>query len=373
MAIVQGTAMPRIFISATQQNVGKTTTSLGLYALFRSRGLRVGFIKPVGQRVVKRDGTTADEDAVLMQHIFRGKVSLADMSPVTIPRGYTREYVFKRDRASLFATIDEAMARVEKNADVVIVEGTGHAGVGSVIDASNADVASHVGAKVVIIAGGGVGRSVDEVCLNKSLFEQAGVPVIGAVVNKVYANRYQEISVAVRQGLHNKGVNCLAVMPFERELTFPTVRQLKRELGLTVVAGEEWLDRRVKSTIVAAMSPQNTLGYIRDGCLVITPGDRVDNILVSIAAHLIGQRKQTGAISAILLTGGIEPDPKVMGLVHDAHVPVLVSDRDTYHAAAAVDRLTVKIGPSDRDKVETAFAMIAEHLDTAAVFAALGL
>ena len=365
--------MARIFISATKQNVGKTTTSLGLYTLFRSRGLKVGFIKPVGQRVIKRDGTTADEDAVLMQHIFQGGLSLADMSPVTIPRGYTKRYVFAREKQRIFELIDDAMQRVSAEADVVIVEGTGHAGVGSVIDASNADVARHVGAKVVVIAGGGIGRSIDEVCLNKSLFEQAGVEVIGAIVNKVHEARYDEISVAVRQGLANKGVNCLAVMPFAEELTFPTVRQLKRELGLRVVAGEKWLDRRVKGTIVAAMTPQNTLGYINDGTLVITPGDRVDNILVSIAAHLVGQRKQTGAIAGILLSGGLEPDPKIMGLVRDAHVPVLVADHDTYHAAAAVDRLTVKIGPSDRDKVDTAAEMIARHLDTDAVLAALGL
>ncbi len=365
--------MARVFISATQQNVGKTTTSLGLYALFRSRGLRVGFIKPVGQRVIKRDGTTADEDAVLMQHIFQGGMSLADMSPVTIPRGYTKKYVFNRERDRIFSLIDEAMEHVDTDADIVIVEGTGHAGVGSVIDASNADVASHLNAKVLVIGGGGIGKTVDEICLNKALFEQAGVPVIGAVVNKIHADKYDEISAAVRQGLTNKGVDCLAVMPFKRELTYPTVRQLKRELGLAVVAGSEYLDHRVRGTIVAAMTPQNTLGYIRDGTLVITPGDRVDNILVSISAHLVGQRKNTGAIAGILLTGGIEPDPKIMGLVRDAHVPVLVSDRDTFSAAAAVDRLTVKIGPSDRDKVETAFAMIERHLDADALFAALDL
>lgn len=365
--------MARIFISATQQNVGKTTTSLGLYALFRSRGLRVGFIKPVGQRLVKRDGTNADEDAVLMQHIFRRNVSLADMSPVTIPRGFTRKYVFDRDRSRIFGLIDAAMERIDSQADVIIVEGTGHAGVGSVIDASNADVARHVGAKVVIVGGGGIGRTVDEICLNKALFEHAGVPVIGAVVNKIRPEKYDEISAAVRQGLSNKGVRCLAVMPYQRDLTLPTLRQLKRELGLRVIAGEEWLDRRVTSTIVAAMTPQNTLSYITDGTLVITPGDRVDNILVSISAHLVGQRKRTGAISGILLSGGLEPDPNIMGLVHDAHVPVLVSDQDTFHTAANVDRLTVKIGPADRDKVETAFAMIDAHMDTDTLLSELGL
>ncbi len=365
--------MACVFISATQQNVGKTTTSLGLYALFRSRGLRVGFIKPVGQRVIKRDGTTADEDAVLFQHVFDNRDSLADMSPVTIPRGFTRKYVFNRDREGTFAKIDAAMEHVDAHSDVVSGEGTGHAGVGSVIDASNADVARHLGAKVIVIGGGGIGKTVDEICLNKALFDRAGANVIGAVVNKILPKRYDEIAAAVRQGLANNGVNCLAVMPFQESLTFPTVAQLKRELHLEVLAGGEYLDRRVTDTIVAAMTPQNMIGHIEDGSLIITPGDRVDNILVSISAHLVGQRKQTGAISGILLTGGLKPDPKIMQLLHDAHVPVLQSTLDTFHVAAMVDRLTVKISPQDTDKVQTAFDMIGEHMDTERLMRDLGL
>ena len=54
-------------LAATGQNRGKTTASLGLLDGFLKRGLRTGFMKPVGQRTVIDDGEPADEDAVLMR------------------------------------------------------------------------------------------------------------------------------------------------------------------------------------------------------------------------------------------------------------------------------------------------------------------
>jgi len=50
------TTTPRVFVAATQQNDGKTTTSLGLFSALRRKFGRIGFIKPVGQRFVDIEG-----------------------------------------------------------------------------------------------------------------------------------------------------------------------------------------------------------------------------------------------------------------------------------------------------------------------------
>jgi len=42
---------------------------------------------------------------------------------------------------------------------------------GSVFDFSNATVARLLGSKVVIVSSGGIGKPIDEVILNKELFE----------------------------------------------------------------------------------------------------------------------------------------------------------------------------------------------------------
>jgi hypothetical protein len=44
--------MRHLYLAATGQNRGKTTTSLGLVHAFLEEGLRTGFTKPVGQRTV---------------------------------------------------------------------------------------------------------------------------------------------------------------------------------------------------------------------------------------------------------------------------------------------------------------------------------
>jgi len=76
----------RLFVAATRQNEGKTTTSLGLIAALLKRGLKVGFIKPVGQRYVKHEGMKVDEDALLVEQVCGVDCRLGDMSPVAVER-----------------------------------------------------------------------------------------------------------------------------------------------------------------------------------------------------------------------------------------------------------------------------------------------
>ena len=88
-----GAAARQLFLAATGQNRGKTTTSLGLFAALRSRGLNTGFMKPVGQRWIMIDGAPADEDAALMREVFDLRDPIELLSPVQIPRGFTRAVI----------------------------------------------------------------------------------------------------------------------------------------------------------------------------------------------------------------------------------------------------------------------------------------
>ena len=203
--------MDRLFVSATSQHDGKTTVCIGLHALFAKMGKTLRFIKPVGQRYIEEGGHKADEDAVLFQRLFEKDVPLASMSPVAVPRGFTQKYIFERDRDSIYRQIGAAVEQMDQAADILLVEGTGHAGVGSVFDASNADVAQHLGAKVLIVSQGGIGRCIDEICLNRALFERSNVQVLGVIINKVLMEKYDKVDRAVRQGLKNQGIECFGV------------------------------------------------------------------------------------------------------------------------------------------------------------------
>src|ERR1700676_1659264 len=87
------TVTPRVFIAATRQNDGKTTTSLGLISALQEYFPRIGYIKPVGQRFVEIEEQKIDEDTVLMDAVYRMDCPLVDMSPIAVEPDFTRKYL----------------------------------------------------------------------------------------------------------------------------------------------------------------------------------------------------------------------------------------------------------------------------------------
>src|ERR1700744_5708504 len=197
---------PRVFIAATRQNDGKTTTSLGLIAALQQKFPRVGYIKPVGQRFVEIEEQKIDEDTVLMDQVYRLNCPLVDMSPIAVEPDFTRKYLQAANNETLVKRIVKAFDRVAWEKDFVLCEGSGHAGVGSVFDLSNSRVAKILGAKVIIVSQGGIGKPIDEVYLNQAVFEREGVEILGVIINKVLPDKVDFITEFARRGLKRKGV-----------------------------------------------------------------------------------------------------------------------------------------------------------------------
>jgi hypothetical protein len=91
----------KIFIAATGQNCGKTTTSLSLMHLARKKYARIGFIKPVGPKPVKIGDTWADKDAALIAGVYGMERQLALMSPVVLQPETTRQLLDGKIPAAL--------------------------------------------------------------------------------------------------------------------------------------------------------------------------------------------------------------------------------------------------------------------------------
>ena len=278
----------RVFVAATGQNRGKTTASLGLTAAIIGRGSQTGFIKPVGQRYLVVEGTRADEDAVLMKAVFDLPDALDDMSPVTLPRHFTTDYVMGRVSGDLERDVVEAASRVGSGKDLLVIEGTGHAGVGAVVGLSNARVAALLEAPVVIVSEGGVGRPIDEIVLNHALFEREGVRVVGAVVNKVDVESHPQLPEVLRRGLGQHGIELLGWIPYSDLLANPSLELVATHLDGELLAGEATPGRTIAHVAIGAMRARHAASLIRDRTLLITPGDRDD--LLSMALELNAAR-----------------------------------------------------------------------------------
>jgi len=358
--------MKPLYISATQQDAGKTTFIIGLVQALRDLGLDTGYMKPIGQRYVRYEGLNVDEDAVLAREAFNLADSPEDMSPIAIERGFTEHYIFNRDPHPLQWQILEAFGRIRRAHGLLIVEGTGHAGVGSCFDLSNARVAELMGTPVIIITDGGIGRAIDEVALSLHLFRKHGVDVLGVILNKVWPEKQTKIARAVAEGLRHLGTHLLGTVPYRSQLVHPRVDQIRDELGARVLCGSSGLGNRIEHTVVAAMEPHHACAYLRENTLVVTPGDRVDNILVStLMCPMIPGAG--GPVAAMLLTGGFEPPAAVRTLCNGSGIPVLLAREDTFTVASRLRDLRFKIRPEDTDKIEAAKALVSESIDVQAL------
>jgi BioD-like phosphotransacetylase family protein len=353
------TITPRIFIAATRQNEGKTTVSLGLLAALQQFYPRIGYIKPVGQRFVQIEEKKIDEDTVLMDQVYRLNCPLVDMSPIAVEPDFTRKYLQSSNNEALVKTIVKAFDRVAWEKEFVVCEGSGHAGVGSVFDLSNAQVAKIVGAKVIIVSQGGIGKPIDEVYLNQAVFEREGVEVIGVILNKVTPDKLDYITEFARRGFKRKGLDLLGVLPHRRILSSPTIAAIYEDLEARALNECQRESRFVDSVVIGAMGAQNALSHFKSGGLVITPGDREDIIMAAAATAATGN----GQLSGLILTEQLTPANGALRAIEKLPFPVLLSELDCYEVASRVHNLNIKTRAADTEKISVIRDLIAEHVD----------
>ncbi len=360
----------KIFIAATQQNDGKTTVSLGLIAAFKKRFERIGFIKPIGQRYLMEQGYKVDEDSVLIEEVFGIKCNIKDMSPVAIDKGFTERFIEKGADEDYAKLIRESFEKVAANNDLVIIEGTGHAGVGSVFNLSNATVAASLDANVILISSGGVGKPIDEVMLNKALLDREGVRLAGVIVNKVLPEKYDKISRIVRMGLEQKSLDVFGILPYQKILDIPTMREIKEDLKIGAIFAGENMDRPVENVLIGAMNVKDALGFLQHNTLMIIPGDRDD--MIDVICRINSGRIRKGcSVSGVILSGGIMPKKRSLARFAKAKIPVLMTKEDTYKIASRVNSMIVKLKPQDSGKIKIIVDMVEKYVDIDKVIANL--
>jgi BioD-like phosphotransacetylase family protein len=359
----------RVFLAATGQNRGKTTTSLGLLAAIRDRGLRLGFLKPVGQRYLVVDGTRADEDAVLMSRVFDLPDALDDVSPVTLPRRFTTDYILGRIGDDLPAQIERAYRAVATDRDIVVIEGTGHAGVGAVVGVSNARVAALLDAPVIIVSEGGIGRPIDEIVLNCALFEAHGARVIGAVVNKVDVDSHPHLPDVLGRGLAQHGVELLGCIPYSELLANPSLELVATHLDGELLTGEAGPNQTIGWVAIGAMHAVHAVELLRDRTLVITPGDREDLLRMALEVNRVSTRGPR--VIGVVLTGGFRPPQAILDELAAAGMFSYLVGTDTYRTAQAVEQILVKTHADDTEKIDTIIELVGRAVDVDALVASL--
>ncbi|KAL3811748.1 hypothetical protein ACHAXA_005718 [Cyclostephanos tholiformis] len=377
-----------IFVAATKQHVGKTTTSLALMSGLQKRFPKVGFIKPVGQQHVKvwspalAEEIRVDKDICLLKEQFHlDHIDYRHMSPVIIPRGYTKKFIngeitYEEQMHLIRNSYDE----VSSASDVVLCEGTGHCAVGSIVSLNNAKVASMLGASMLLIANGGLGSAFDELELNRVLCEKHNVPVLGVIINKVLPDKYDQTKHYMSKALQNA---CIPDRPF---LGCPALADLEKLFDTELVCGNMHRFRHysVKDMNLITTSLTRFLENIRSKdvtprlisftisklprTLYICHVTRDDIILGFMAEYQRSRREEERPFEAALLVCGRKDKYQMADEVRDMfegleEAPVMVVGYSTHEAMQMIHDYTPKLNIDDKNRVRKAVEHYEPYID----------
>ncbi len=362
----------RIYVAATSQHVGKTTSTLGLVVALKKAGLRVGYCKPVGQQFVDLGNLRVDKDALLFSTVMNFDLQPHYHSPVILGKGATTSYL---DAPTLFDyknDIIKAANWFEQEHELVIFEGTGHPGVGSVVGLSNAVVAKMLNAGVIMLVEGGIGNTIDRLHMSLSLFREQKVPIIGVIINKVIPDKIDKIRHYVGTWLKQNNLPLLGILPFDQSLSYPIMSTVKKAIWGKVFSNDKKLSNKVENIIAGSLIKSHNFEKEKNLLLVVSP-KRICTALDQITSICEEQKITKTPISGIILTGDGRhiqdsfTDIRCKKYIQDHQIPVISTKLDTYGSVVKISRIDVKININTPWKTKRAIELVEKNVDLNAI------
>ena len=364
-----------LLVVPTGPDDGLTSACLGLLRALDQRGVRVGYVKPFAQPGHAR-GVDHSPDLV------RALTSLRPPDP--LPTSEMHEHL---GSGGIDLALEDALMRwqpVRDAYDVVVVEGLKPDPTQSWTSRLNEAMANALDAEVILIgtyrssepakpADEYASEDEDERAIHEA-FEQIAedlaiartaytrgehTRVIGCMITRMpgsSAATLDDLSAVLRR----HGIQLISAVPSHLELAAPRVRDLVNELQPRVLS-EGDLSRPIKDVAVFAQAVPGGLWALSEGRLIVVPGDRHEVIMAACLAALNGTR-----LAGLLLSVGVEPDPRVWALTKAAAktgLPILATSAATYETAMRVRDIDVSLTVEDLERAEAVMAHGAHAVD----------
>ena len=359
----------KIFIASTERRSGKSLIIIGLIHALQDIVPRVGYMKPIGQRYLA-DGRF-DEDAALIKSIFNLPESPGDINPVSMAEAH-------QDKDSLFRKIFDAYGKISAEKDIVVIEGTDYTSAISALEFDiNAELAQNLVAPVLLVARG-LDKTVEEIVQNVTecadSFKELGCHLLGAVVNRLSLKKFKDNTERIEEILEAKGIPLFGVILDNPTLSGPRLKEIIDSLSARIIYKGDDLSKVVTDTKILAMTPENALEYIKDtdGCLIITPGDRVEHIFTVLSAQ---RSRYYPDFSGVILTGGLIPGQNVRKLIEgmgDTGLTIASVKDDTFSTALRVNQITGELTPDDTERIDLARQAVRRYVDCNRIYNQLG-
>jgi hypothetical protein len=334
---------------------------MGLLKRIERDGLSFGYMKPVSVSAVRTTQTVLDEDAALIRTMFRLETPLEQMVPVPITSTLI-DTVLRGETHSFEENLRTAYENIARDREVVVLEGSNTWAEGALVDLTSDKVIEMLGAPCLLVARYHSLHSLDAVLTVKRYI---GDNMLGVLINQVDLPQVEFVHNQIVPFLESRQIPVYGVLPQDRLLASVPVNDLIEHLGGHMIGQPEWCDRMVESLMIGSMGSAEALSFLRrrPNKAVILGGDRVDFQLVALDT----------STNLLILTGNIQPSPRVIDRAEERRVPILAVPDDTLTTVERAEQLFGRVRFHEPAKMQRFTSLMDEHFDFERLYKALGV
>ena len=348
-----------IFIASAEPFSGKSLIALGLVNMLLGKAQKICYFKPIINHDPKEKKDVHIQ--TIIEH-FSLPINFEDAYAFT--RQEAMRHLESESQGEMIDTIISKFKKLEENYDFTILEGSDYEGEGAAFEfESNIKIAKNLNAPAILVVSGEkktTAQVINDVLNLLRNFEAREVQVLAIVANKVEPEQVDDVRLIL--GAQLPADTILAIIPADKALQNPTIKDLYQHLGGKLLFGEEYLSNQVDNFVTGAMHVPNFLNHIKENVLIVTPGDRGDIIIGSLQANLSTSYPK---VAGIILTAGSEPEEPIVRLIKGLQnvVPIISVKTGTFQTITEIASVKPRITPDNIKKIQLAIDTFNKHVD----------
>lgn len=354
-----------LYLSALEPKSGISLVALGVMEFLVRNLVRVAIFRPIVN--MKHHNNGEDEIINLISSYYNLDIPYHKMYAYTFEEA--RTLVADKQYDKLLENILVKYQSLEDEYDFVLCIGTDFESDSSAFEFElNVEIANNLGSPVLMIANAHE-ASIESVVRSCRFaiesFEEKGSTILSIIVNRTPVALQEKMLQALEEKLQTK-TDLIFSIPYEETLDRPTMAEIVKSLNARVIYGKNQLNRQVSRFVIAAMNLRNYLPRLENDSLIITPIDRIDIILGTLAAYKSSNMPNIGGI---VLTGYLKPDRLLRNLLQGMNdlVPIIKVEEDTFTTAMKIKAIHNCITSDSTLKIASALGLFESHVNSTAL------
>lgn len=366
--------MKTLFISSVTDAAGKNMVIAGIGQKMISDKYKIGFLKPLANKLSRQGNTLSDEDVLFFHKIFGLADHINNMSSVVVTDDLVKEIISGKTKINLADKIKQNLEKISPDKDIILIKGLGKFYRGAGFGLTETNLIKKFNWPTVLIDGYHTdSAAASRFALPLDIIEGfitakrlLGDLLVGVIFNYVPENHLDYLKSQIVPFIQDEHkIDVLGVIPASPRLRSVSVAEIKNMLNAEVLCGANKMDNVIEDFCMSTMNMENDLKYFRQSrCkAVIISGDRTEIQLAALETN----------IECLILTGKLYPVDIVLSKAEDKQVPVLVVRDNSLETSDKIERLRRHFGFFTPSKIDEAIKLSQKNVDIKMIYKKLEL